>query len=101
MYRLRRIAKPTCKYEPMYLQLDDYSPCFDKISESFETHMNRNLRCIHGYTNCVRNTDSITWVSMHSWEMLLSEFSHSERISACPRTKLCNKCKQSNMRGDI
>ena len=85
----------------MYLQLDDYLPYSDKRSDILETHININLICIYGYTNCVRNTDSITWVSMHSWEMLLSEFSHSERISACPRTKICNKCKQSNMRGDI
>ena len=33
--------------------------------------------------------------------MLLSKFSHAERISACPRTRICNKCQQSNMRGDI
>ena len=33
--------------------------------------------------------------------MLLSEFSHAERISVCPRTIICNTCEQSNMRGDI
>ena len=33
--------------------------------------------------------------------MLLSGFSHAERISACPRTIICNKWEQSNMRGDI
>ena len=63
--------------------------------------INRNLRCSHGYTNCVRHTDSITWVSIDSWEMLLSEFSHAERISACHRKTICNKFEQSNMRGDI
>ena len=55
----------------------------------------------HGYTNYVRHTDLITWVSKNSWGMLLSEFSHAERISAFPRTKICNKCEKSNMRGDI
>ena len=59
------------------------------------------MRCSHGYTNWVRHTDSITWVSIDSWEILLSEFSHAERISAFPRTKICNKREQSNMRGDI
>ena len=33
--------------------------------------------------------------------MLLYEFSHAERISACPRTIICNKCEQNNMRGEI
>ena len=33
--------------------------------------------------------------------MLLSEFSHAERISACPRTIICNKCAQNNMKGEI
>ena len=33
--------------------------------------------------------------------MLLSEFSHAERISVCPGTIICNKCEQINMRGDI
>ena len=33
--------------------------------------------------------------------MLLSEFLHSERISACPRTIICNKYEQINRRDDI
>ena len=33
--------------------------------------------------------------------MLLSEFSHAERIIACPRTIICNKCEQNNVRGNI
>ena len=33
--------------------------------------------------------------------MLLSEFSHAERISACARTMICNKCKQNNMINEI
>ena len=55
----------------------------------------------HGYTNFVRHTDLITWVCKHSWEMLLSEFSHAERISACPGTIIFNKCEQVNMRGEM
>ena len=85
----------------MYLELDDYPQYYDKISVIFETHININLRCSHGYTNCVRHTDLITWVSKHSWEILLSEFSHSERISTCPRKIICNKCEQNNMMGEI
>ena len=85
----------------MYLQLEDYPPYSDKISDIFKTHMNSNLRCIHGYTNCIRNTDSITWVLNYSWDMLLSEFIHAIKISVCPRTEICNKCEQSNTSGDI
>ena len=33
--------------------------------------------------------------------MLLSEFSHAERISACSRTIFFNKCEQNNIRGEI
>ena len=85
----------------MYLQLDDYPPCSDKISDIVETHINIKVRCIHVYNNCVRHTDSITWVSKNSWEMLLSEFSHTEIISTCTRSIICNKCEQNNMRGEI
>ena len=87
MYRLRKCATLTFLYGPIYLKLDDYPPYSDKISNIFETHINSNLRCIHGYTNCVRHTDSITWVSNSSWDILLSEFIHAKRISACPRKK--------------
>ena len=85
----------------MYLQLDEYPPYSDKISDIFETPININLRCIHGYTNCIRHTDSITWVSNSSWGMLLSEFKHAVKIIACTRTTICNKSEQSNTSGDI
>ena len=71
------------------------------MSVIFETHINRNLRCSYEYTNCVRHTDLINWVSKNSWEILLSEFSYAERISACPRTIICIKCEQNNIRGEI
>ena len=51
MYRLRKSATLTCLYGTMYLELDDYPPYSDKISVIFETHINRNLRCSHGYIN--------------------------------------------------
>ena len=51
MYRLRKITKLTCLYGPMYLQLDDYPPYSDEISDIFEKHINRNLICSHGYTH--------------------------------------------------
>ena len=42
MNRLRKSATLTCIYGPMYLQLDDYPPYSDKISDIFETHINSN-----------------------------------------------------------
>ena len=101
MYHLRKCATLICLYVPMYLQLDEYPPYSDKISDFFETNINSNLRCINGYKNCVRRTDSITWVQNYSWDVLLSEFIHDVKISACPRTTICNKCEQSNTRGEI
>ena len=88
MYCLKKCATLTCLYGLMCLQLDDYDPYSDKISNIFDTHINSNLRCIHGYTNRVTHTDSITWVSNSSWDMLLSEFIHDIRISACPSTTI-------------
>ena len=83
------------------LTIEWISPIFWKKAVIFETQINRNLRCSHGYTNCVINTDLITWVSKNSWERSIPEFSHAERISACPRTIICTKYEQNNMRGDI
>ena len=67
----------------MDLQLYDYPQYSDKIRH-FKTHVNRKLRCIHGYKNYVVQNQSITWVSKHSWEMLLSEFSKAEKYFAAP-----------------
>ena len=85
----------------MYLLLDDYPPYSDKKSDIFETHINSNLRCIHGYNNYMRHSDLITWVSNSSWDILLSEFIHAVRIFPCPRTTICNKCEHINRSGDI
>ena len=73
----------------------------DKILVIFDTHININLRCSHGYTNCVIHTDLITWVFKNSWKTLLSEFSHAERIITCLRTIICNKCEQNKRIGEI
>ena len=75
MNRLKN-ATLTCVYGTMYLQLDNYPPYSGKKSDLFQTDINRNLICIHGYTNCMRHTDLITWVLNSTWKMLLSEFNH-------------------------
>ena len=98
---LRKCAALTCLYGLIYLQLDDYPPYSDKKSDIFQTHINSNSRCIHGYTNCMRQTDLITWLSNSYWDMLLSEFIHAVKIIPCPETTICNKCEQSNTSGDI
>ena len=72
MNRLRKNATLKYLYGPMYLQFDDYPPYSDTKSDIFDTHINSNLRCIPGYTNCMRHTDLITWVSNSSWDILLS-----------------------------
>ena len=75
----------TCEYGLMYLHLDDYPPYTGNNSDIFETHINSNLRCIHGYCNCMRRTDLITWVSNSAWKMLLSQFIHAVKIIPCPK----------------
>ena len=98
---IKKKARLTCEYGLIYLHLDDYPPYSGKKPDIFETHVNSSLRCIHGYTNCMRHTDLITWVSNDAWMMLLSEFNDAVKIKSCPRTTICNKCEQSNMSGDI
>ena len=53
----------TCEYGLMYLHLDDYPPYSGKSLDIFETNINRNLRCIHGYTHYFEQNELITWVS--------------------------------------
>ena len=101
MYCFKKNATLTCLYVLIYLQLDDYPPYYDKVSDIFETHININLRCSHVYINRIGQTDLITWVSKNAWEILLSEFLYAEIIIVCPRTIICNKCEQTNIRGDI
>ena len=91
----------TCEYGLMYLHLDDYPPYTGKNSDIFETHINSNLRCIHGYSNCMIHTDLITWVSNSACKMLLSQCIHDVKISPCPRTTVCNKCAQIHMSDEI
>ena len=78
IHRLRKIATLTRLYGPMYLYLENYPTYSDKNFVIFETHINSNSRCIHGYTNCVARTDMITWLSKNSWEMLVFEFSQEK-----------------------
>ena len=48
------------------------------------TNINRNLRCIHGYTNYVAHIDLITWVPRDYWEMLFAEFSPADKYFSVP-----------------
>ena len=49
----------TYTYGPMYLQLDEYAPCYDKKPDISETHINRHLICDHIYTDDVAQNESI------------------------------------------
>ena len=66
-YYLWKMAKLTCLYVPMYLPLDDYQPYSDKKIDFFEANINKEFRCIHGYTNHDEHNVLITWVSILSW----------------------------------
>ena len=81
--------------------MNDYPLYSDKQSDIFETKMNKEFRCIHGYKNHFENNVFITWVSIKSWEILLSEFPQAIDINPCPRKIICNNCELINVSGDI
>ena len=85
----------------MYFELDDFTPYYDKISVNFGTHISRNLRCIHGYTNCVGHNDLITWVSKNPWEVLLYDLKKSENTISYPKRIICNNFEQNILLVDI
>ena len=43
----------------------------------------------------------ITWVSIKSGEMLISEFLQTLDINPCPSKIVCNTCEVIHMSGDI
>ena len=100
MYCLRKSVTLISLYGTMYLDLDYHPPYYDKKSAIFETHINRNLICIHGYTNCVAHNDLITWVSKKLGNVTFW-ISTSWEIIPCPRTIIWNNCKENNLLGDI
>ena len=51
----------------MYLPFYDYPPYYDKQSDIFEAKINKEFRCIHGYTNHAEHNVLITWVLIKSW----------------------------------
>ena len=55
--RWTKSATLTRLYGPMYLELEYQPLYYDLKSIIFETRINRNLICSHGYTNCVTHTD--------------------------------------------
>ena len=67
MNLFKKKAMLTCEYGLMYLHLDDYPPYSGEKSDIYDTHVNSNLTCMHGYTNCKRHADLITWVSNKAW----------------------------------
>ena len=73
----------------------------DKIAVIFETHINRNLRYIHGYTDYVAYNDLITWVSKILGKCYFLNFHKLKKIISFPRTTIHNNCEQNNMLGDI
>ena len=67
----------------------------------FEKNINKNLRCINGYTNYVAQNLLVNWVPKNSWKMSLSESPQAHEIVPCPRTYICNYYEQINVAGDI
>ena len=66
-YYLGKMEKLTCLYGHMYLTLDDYPPYYDKQSKKIEANINKQFRCIRGYTNHDKHNVLITWMPINSW----------------------------------
>ena len=82
---LKNIDKLTCLYGPMYLQLNDYPPYYDKQSDIFETNINNNLRYCFGYPIYSWQTQLITGVSKTTWKIFYSEFPQNTILKKCSR----------------
>ena len=97
----KKMEKLTCPYAPMYSPLDDYPLYYDKKSEIFEANVNKEFICIHGYTNHYEHNVLITWLSINSGEIWLSEISLALDINPCHRTIMDNTCEEIHVSGDI
>ena len=58
----------------MYIDFYEYSPYSDRISEIFETNVNYNIQCDHGYAYSSSKQKMCTWVNEESWEMIKTVF---------------------------
>ena len=93
-------ANLTYLYGSMYSQLDDLPPYSYKKLDIFETNINKNLRCIHQYTNYIAQNELTTWISKYSWKcFFLNSHKHLKQIPVPgqPSVIIANK----NMSGDI
>ena len=72
--RLKENA-PLIKYfGPIYIHFDEYPTYSGRISENFETNVNDNIKCDHGYTYCSSKQKMCTWVKKESLEMIKTVF---------------------------
>ena len=60
---------------PMYIDFDEYPPYSDTISEYFETNINANIQCDHGYAYYSSKHKMCTCVNKESLEMTKNHFS--------------------------
>ena len=51
----------------MYIDFDNYPPYSSAISEIFETNVNANIQCGHGYAYSSRKEKICIWINEESW----------------------------------
>ena len=61
-------------YGPMYMDLDDYSPYSEALPTFFETKINSNITCIHGYPKWSKLKNKITWFNKEAWDIFQFQF---------------------------
>ena len=76
----------------MYIDLDEY-PCYSgRNSENFETNVNKNIQCVHGYADSSGKPKLCTWVNVDSWGMMKDYFPDAKPIFPPPKPVLCKEC---------
>ena len=76
----------------MYIKFDEYPPCSGIISGIFETNVNENIQCVHGYAYSSGKQKMCTLVNADSLEMIKNCFPHVKPINFFPKTVLCKEC---------
>ena len=79
------------KIGPMYIDFDEYPPYSGRIYEIFETNVNANIQCDHGYAYSSSKEKVYTLIHEESWKMI-KMFSWCKANKKIPKTTVCKEC---------
>ena len=76
----------------MYIDFDEYPSYSGRVSKRFETNVNNNIQCDHGYAYFSSKHKMCTWVNEESWKMMKECFPGEKQIEKCTKTIVCKEC---------